>query len=303
MGAAYGYTKDDLYPFIRSLRATGFSGDVMLLVAEDKNGLYQWLQSEGVRLWRIYPLVGFLPEPWRRRLLSYRLNWVHRHFDAVCDAIGYNRATHRLVKALIAPLFHHIACARYCFYYRYLWTHRNHYDHILIADCRDVIFQTNPFLRAKGECLKCFLEGSKYSIQSEQWNAAWVEDIYGSRVLAQIGDDYVSCSGVTIGPTESLLGYLGYMIDEISRATVRINGCAGYDQGIHNYLIRSKTLKAVELCGNGEDLVLTMSGIDASEVNFVGGQIVGPGHEVIPIIHQYDRVSEIRDHLLRGILL
>lgn len=106
-------------------------------------------------------------------------------------------------------------------------------------------------------------------------------------MLNEIGDNYISCSGITFGDSQSVIEYIDKMLPLIDQ----LHGQNCRDQGIHNYLIYTNKLPKVRLVADDEGPVSTIS--IAKNKNKImlnkTGDVINGLSEVINIIHQYDR--------------
>jgi hypothetical protein len=124
------------------------------------------------------------------------------------------------------------------------------YTHVLVTDARDVTFQGDPFAHVEPDTVIFSLEAG-LRIREQVHNAAWVRQLAqdgssgrlprssepydGCKMLAAIGDEPISCSGVTLGTTSAMLAYLNDMSEMIDSVPVRLS--LGVDQGAHNVLV------------------------------------------------------------------
>ena len=86
-------------------------------------------------------------------------------------------------------------------------------SNILLADARDVIFQSNPFMYRrnewKGADIITFLESHPNKVISRcPFNSGWIEQCYGKKALQSVGRNVVSCSGTTMGTRNGILVYV-----------------------------------------------------------------------------------------------
>jgi len=86
---------------------------------------------------------------------------------------------------------------------------------ILVADFRDVFFQSNPFTYRTFEWappvaqLVVFQESHPNSVISRcTYNSMWIHLCYGVEALRLIGHNTVSCSGLTMGTRDAILAYV-----------------------------------------------------------------------------------------------
>lgn len=297
--AGTGYTWPQVEPFVRSLRATGSTANVRMLVGHLAPDHAAHLAAAGVQTQRVQPLLGALPPAWRRKLYSHRLRWLHRAYPKACDTLPAPRAARSRAAAWCGRLFHHIACARYFYYLAFLQAHAADYDRVMLTDVRDVWFQRDPFDWTSPAPLQFFLEHRAVTIGHHAGNALWVRQACGEAALERIAQERVSCSGITFGTTAGMLDYLAAMTDALTRATPRIAGHDGYDQGVHNHLVWSGAFPQAELLENGRGPVLTLHGVPEPELTAdAHGELVDDAGRVVPVLHQYDRHPKLRDALL-----
>ena len=257
------------------------------------------LLAAGVKLWSIHPLLSRLPLWWRRKFYSRRLGLLHRHYGPVCDRLPLPAVRRQLVKAWLGRPFLDIACSRYYFYLSYVHAHAARYDRAMLTDARDVIFQADPFAWEHTAPQEFFLEHRTETVASQWGNALWVRKAYGEAMLARIGHQRVSCSGVTFGTTAGMLAYLRAMTDELALTTPRISGFPGYDQGLHNRLIWTDTFPQARILENHTGPVLTMHGAPTEEfATDAAGRVYDREHRLVPVLHQYDRHESLAGPLL-----
>jgi hypothetical protein len=251
LGAAIGYGPEKVRVFVESLRASGFKGEVMILIAMQQFRLRNFLRRYGVRTKSI----------WHRR-----------------------------------SLFRSVNARRYQKYYKYLFARRHEFDHVMIADVRDVVFQSHPFAGMTDDKRHYFLECNSVEICNQAMNWRWVTALYGAKANV-IARRPISCSGITLGPTDAMLQYLGTMAAEIHKVHWRIYRRIGhgYDQGIHNMLIHTNPALAGVLEENNRHVAtMQLDGQQAYKLDDEG-RIRTAADRIIPICHQYDRFPEIRE--------
>src|SRR5215813_4708702 len=112
--------------------------------------------------------------------------------------------------------------------------------------------------------------------------------LYGARADV-IAHRTISCSGITLGPTNAMLRYLGRMAAEIEKMHWRIYRKIGhgYDQGIHNLLIHTDPELAGVLEQNNRHVAtMQLEPRQAYELDDYG-RIRTAADRIIPICHQY----------------
>lgn len=191
--------------------------------------------------------------------------------------------------------FRPVNARRYQIYYEYLLARRDHFDHVMITDVRDVIFQSHPFAGIADDKCHYFLEREDVKLAHEVANWRWLMGLYGASADV-IAHRTISCSGITLGPTQAMLRYLGRMTAEIDKMHWRIYRKIGhgYDQGIHNLLIHTEPeLAGVLEQNNGHVATMQLEPRQAYKLDDIGLIRTHSDH-IIPICHQYDRFPDIR---------
>lgn len=177
---------------------------------------------------------------------------------------------------------------RFFLYRDYLAKHGTGISQVLLADMRDVIFQSDPFI-VPHERGVSFAAEDQLIRGDQNWNAPWVRDIYGDDVLDQIGDNIVSCSGTTIGSLEAISQYLDLMCTEMTQRKVDLRfNC---DQGIHNYIVW-KLRPDFGKVDFEDRIVNTLYWTNLARVSVENEQVYVDG-VAPPVIHQYDRFENI----------
>jgi hypothetical protein len=289
LGAAVGYTWPQLQPFVHTLRAASPGADIVLLTGRVDDALRTQLRAAGVRSISVEPIARRLPPYLSRKRFNPRwLGWLHRGYPRVFSRLPAPwdlRAT-----AVVAAWFHHVACSRYFHYCRWLERHAADYDHVLLSDVRDVVFQADPFAAPPPrDRLWVFLEHAA-THGSDPGNDLWVDMGFGAEGREALRGRRVTCSGVTLGGVEAMRHYLAAMTWEMARRTDRLAGYSGVDQGVHNWLWWTGRLPEAEARENFAGPVLTMHGLPAERLRFDSDdRLVDPTGRVIPVLHQYDR--------------
>ncbi|SKA71598.1 hypothetical protein SAMN02745704_00171 [Paucidesulfovibrio gracilis DSM 16080] len=170
-----------------------------------------------------------------------------------------------------------------------------HLDQVLLTDVRDVIFQHDPFSFAWGPGLHAVLEHRAALLGKCPHNSRWVRDHLGAAALETIAHCPVSCSGTTLGDTQDVLDYLE-RLTSLLLPYEPARFMAGYDQGVHNYLIHGTTLPNLTLHDNSGP-VLTLATRPGEPLCNEAGEVLNDAGVPAHVVHQYDR----KPHLFRSI--
>lgn len=296
LAAAYGYGEAQLAHFLGSLKRSGFSGTIALIVREKQ--ARQFADSE---LFRGVDVV--VTPSWRPSVIS-----IYHKRAASAFWFPYGILTWLLLH-LLRPAgrrgeaLRHAAAARllhpfWCRHFDYLaYLKRGHFRNVMVVDTRDVVFQTNPSAAMENsDGLSVSIETRNYTIAEEYWNSRWIKAAYGSRGLAAVGSNPVSCAGVTWGDAQSMRTYL-----ELLTSTCLSFGPWALehapDQPVHNYLVWTGGLGAVTQMDSLESPVATLNATPVDDLTIDAGQLLNDDGTVVCVVHQYDRVDGLTERL------
>jgi hypothetical protein len=195
--------------------------------------------------------------------------------------------------------------------------HRHHnttYDLIILADTRDVIFQSDPFepirngfLQVKSQRLNTNGLGVLFAMEGGvgqmklikdcPYNSEWIKSCFGKAIYEELKYSGISCCGVIAGDTRSIMQYLD-LIAELIRPCW---GVGGADQSVHNYMLhylgRRRELPFpahMMINGNHSSVVATIGYTPRDQWQVDDGVVTINGFTPA-IIHQYDRFGELRE--------
>ena len=288
LGAIRDLQFRDIKPFFDSLEQTGFDGDVCFWASDLSPEIQNELTSRGVRLFPFNEIRVKIP--FRNR----RINLFRRAFPLMHALLRFRLTfqTEEESKEYLrdfAKKYFSVHSQRFFHFEEFLSDNLEAYEKVLITDVRDVVFQSNPFDDVLGNTVYCFLEDSRFTLRSEKWNSTWLKEIGGQKLLDELGDYPISCSGVTIGGATAVLNYLRVLNSNLLSNLHH----KGLEQGTHNVIIR-KGLIDCNVVENNRGPVLTMGLMRPSDIHFDdGGSIVNESGKKIAILHQFDRHPEI----------
>jgi hypothetical protein len=270
-------------PFVVSLKRTGYTGDVVIFVSRVSRDAARGLKQNGIRVIPFQLLTVRMRQPiallwpvWRRWLNS------NRDFEWKCG----------LARRVLSLVF-----LRFVLFHDFLIAEGEAYDHVMLTDCRDVIFQRDPFTLKPDRALWAFLEAESQTIGQCPFNRRMLQDCFGPAILAELSRERVSCSGVTIGDTHSMLAYLRVFVEH-SFTIQKMPMVSGNDQGLHNYLVYRGNLPGLRLLTNADGIVATLGAVPRAQIHTnTAGEVTTSDGRVFPIVHQYDRHHDLRDAL------
>ena len=166
---------------------------------------------------------------------------------------------------------------------------------ILLTDSRDVVFQTNIFKYVFKKPLNFFLESER--ILNDSRNIKWLKRTVGKDEFEKIKNNFISCSGTTLGNYNEILNYTSLMIKYLflfpykrpfRHIIIFKKVQTGFDQGIHNYLIHNDFFKNKECHKNNFSRICTTAYMKNFKFN-KKGQLINKKGKIYSLIHQYDR--------------
>ena len=293
LGAAARYRPDQVSVFVSSLKKSRFEGATTLIIDRPNARLRDYLVQNGIEVISVDLAPDGMLE-WMAKA-ARRLNRAHINLPSRMLKTGRAFVAKRLPSLYavnLVSLLHDIARSRYIHYLRYLDRNPGRFTHILLTDVRDVAFQADPFEGAPARCLWLFRENARQRLGREPFNRSWIETLYGARELEQIGANYITCSGTTLGSTDLIVSYLEQMTVEVIRLTPKYFGLGlgGGDQAIHNRLYRTGHFPEAELKNNYEGPVATLHYETPDEFRFDdAGRLLNFDGSPVALLHQYDR--------------
>lgn len=259
LGVIDNYGFDQLKKFVYSIRQTSFDGDIVFFTGPS-----------------ISPLTI-------RLLKKYRIQL--EFFPGVTTLPTGNIAGARFKLPQPVNYFNY----RHYLYYDFLQRNKGVYEKVLLADIRDVYFQDDPFSFEMGNALYCAIEGPRV-IRDCSYNGRWMKFIYGETVLEQLGGNRISCAGSTWGREAAMNDYLVRMLQEIEKLP---DAKTAIDQAIHNYLIYTNALPALEFLYNDGGVILTLSYEKNYRINDQGEVLVADDR-LVKMLHQFDRYPDLK---------
>lgn len=301
MGSATGYRFAQIAHFVRSLRGSGYAGDLVLLTHD--------LPSADAKAFDDYTVKVVPAEVTLRKQdddFAYRRfhgpKWskLHRNYPQLVDGLPVSRSGKAALKGRLNRIFHHIACSRYSYYLEYLKGPGRHYKKVIFADVRDAVFQDDPFKHLDSVELGFALEPRDYLYGSGTPDDSWLKQLYGEDAWRSLAGKRTSCCGTLFGQREALINYLEIMCEEMARLSTVIMGYHGFDQGAHNYLWHAGRFGSPTLFENFDGPVLTMGVAHAEDFRFDDqSQLINEDGSAISVLHQFDRHPAVEAALMK----
>ena len=180
---------------------------------------------------------------------------------------------------------------RYFVYSKYLEQIKGEY--ILLTDFRDVLFYKNiehynydPSVDIYG-----FLEGKTIK-DDQKFNTPWlklVEKITNKEFYDNICNEYIICSGTTLGKKNAINTYVEVMCEHLSK--IGKYHKVILDQGYHNYIFYTNLLNLnIKLLSNhNKECLVNTVGRKVEQFYDDDYNIVNKNNVIPYVVHQYDR--------------
>ncbi len=267
-------------PFFRSLRLSGFTGPVVVLVAEIPEDCRTLLRRYDTTVVDIeyngLPLsyLSLASKLWQSPKVIYR---------AYLKGGFWKKDSSRLL----------INCWRYFCARDYLGKLTRRPEFVLLADVRDVVFQSDPFTYPFKPGLSAASECTRGTIGGSRGNLKWLWEVAGWREMRRLSDRAPICSGTTMADDATMTAYLDLMTQHMRRCYLW-GLFDAIDQGLHNYFVHNRMIEPLHLCFNWKGPFLTLdSEIIRPESKNRDGYLCNSDGSVIPIVHQYDRIKDL----------
>ena len=197
----------------------------------------------------------------------------------------------------------HVVTSRFL-KYRDILIDNPQYTHILLADIRDVFFQSDPFANlTEDDYLYAFTEDPAVTIDIEKYHISMISRLFGAQELQKFAGKKIICSGTILGTNKKLsvwLDIFAQYLNDIQKSNPNICHEMLLDQVIANHIFYfQENGKASDVKDNG------------NIVGTIGHCITHPNHsgvmklendtiyldgKIPAIIHQYDRSPELFNH-------
>jgi len=298
LGSGTDYSAEQMRPFVSTLRETGFSGKVAIVVYDDQCvALRDLVKKFSLSLIPVSRTPKWLPRSIGRRIQNRnRMRYVHHMLAKALPCFCWQRSLLELFSKALHH-FYHISSGRYFLYFRYLNRQKEKFTYILLSDVRDVIFQSDPFRYtryAKSPGIYCFLDPT-VRLGDEPLNTRWTRNLFGDAYYQTRKGSRIFCSGTIIGDYDSMIDLLHQMCAVLIKALPRAVGQIGDDQAAYNHLIWENRLANAIFCENSENAVMTLKNAPTESLVFdCNGAVLNQDGSPAPVLHQYDFHSTLK---------
>jgi hypothetical protein len=279
LGLVAGMSLEQIKPFFLSLEKSGYCGDVCIFVQDLAPETLAFLRARRVNL--VPFKKSFLKPKWAR------LAGLGKPFLKPTQRQWFDE------QWLLTYL--HRQSARIVYFRSFLAECGRDYDHVMVADVRDILFQKDPFAFQIPDGLCVFMEDASQTIGTNFSNATWIRDGFGQAILNEIKDKPIICSGTIFGAPAAMLDYF----ERVIRLFFTSKTVKTIDQATCNVVIHTQPPTPLHFFDNDNGPVLTMAQMSPRQFRFnEQGFLINQTGKVFNTLHQYDRHPELIPKLL-----
>ena len=277
MTSIYGMNAEAIEPFFHSLRISGYADEIVVFAAsipEESRALLRKhkatvvdVENRGVPV--TYASLG--GKLCRAPVALYRAYWKYRR-DVSCLIVN---------------------CWRFFRFRDYLRLLPKLPEFVLLADVRDVVFQSDPFSFAFAPGLSAASEHCGSTIGQSRGNAKWLWEVGGLGQLRKHARATPICSGTIVADGSTMRDYLELMTEHLRRCYFW-GLFDAIDQGLHNYFVLNQMIEPLRVFENWQGPFLTLDSETVTpERKTREGYLCNRDGSLVPIVHQYDRVRDL----------
>jgi hypothetical protein len=186
-----------------------------------------------------------------------------------------------------------INCWRFFCFRDYLLQLQEKPEHILLADVRDVVFQSDPFSYPFPKGLSVASEQTRGTIGQSRGNTKWLIEAVGWREMRKLKKLTAICAGTTFADYATMMKYLEAMTTQLDRRFFYAL-FDSIDQGLHNYFVHNRLVTPLQIHTNWHGPFLTLDSETVLPKNKnAKGYLCNNDGTIIPIVHQYDRIKNL----------
>ena len=203
-GAIYDYEYADVEPWVVSLKQSGYTGKVALIVYRGSKDLIDRLQAQGIHV------ICFMKT------------------DKGCDC-AFDLDRRGIMSIRFLHMWHFLVSDSFL----------NDVTHVIATDVKDVIFQRNPVEILEDDKIVIGYEGFTYDV--EPWSKNNMKQAYGDEIFEMMKDKDIICAGVIAGGKNAISSLFNqiFILTEGSKYPDRVPGGGGPDQSALNIALVS----------------------------------------------------------------
>ncbi len=298
IGCSIGYHPEQIHRFLKSWRRHAADCPLHLIVGKQDVATMKVLNAYGAAFTAVPAPYGSHEGSFRKRLL-YKFIYSNRKIQPP----KFNKRQTTLSKLWMALLWalhwrlHSVSVSRNWSFVRLLEAQRRkgHHDmRVLLTDVRDVVFQDDPLRWEPFHDLMLAVEAHALRFDASErgadnCNNRWISTPYGQEVLNQLHGKQIICGGTVMGRLKPVLDLCHKLAWEAIARANRTDASLGWDQGFLNALFHLGAVPGATLCHNFEGPFLTAMFESFEEQTAL--PLKNRDGSVIPVLHQYDRIS------------
>jgi hypothetical protein len=285
IGAIQNLEYGVIVPWAKSLRDTGYDGDIVILynlAARQQRANEEGFSTKAFEEYRIRTIWYEGPNLDNSNFMWYRFFMIWQH----------------------------------------LWSHPDIYSNVLITDVSDVKFQTNPTGMLRDVFAgknKIMVSSENFTYENEPWSNRNMRDCYGVFHFNEKLREEIYCAGVIAGKAE-YISDLCKILYLVSKGGQQSTNGGGPDQAALNIILTSKpwldvtffsrpvlpnivhlgtSMPAIESGSGDIGYLYTRGQITPDQLKFasayqpklINGVWVTPDNEPYCVVHQYNRVK------------
>jgi hypothetical protein len=287
IGGASNYKWEDVRNWVKSIKATGFEGDIALVATNLDKATIERLDKENVQLY----LYGTMTEDGG---IEAPKNGIEPHVE------------------------------RFFYIWYYLRNIEEDYRFVVATDVRDVVFQRNPieFLEAsKLHSYVCASEGLTY--ENEPWGAANFSNTFGPFFFEQYKDKMIYNVGVLGGYGSAMKDLMMMIFQMCANRPLRVCDQAAWNFLLNLEPYSNETRRCIHLdafsvnLGTTEEAIKAGKGdighqymndptilekykkdyMDHQPVVDADGLVMNHKGEEFYVVHQYDRIPGLKEKI------
>ena len=299
--AAIGYKPQQVLAFTRSLEHIGFTGTVLMLIDRHDAELFEKAMPSLVELMpiqvekaeevmaRMPPALSALLRPDRSGVMApdFLFRALNLDFMWLSDFLA---------------AANHPSVGRYMHYAKAVFARKDRFDHVILCDSRDLIFQTDPSKELQDiNGVRFALENPFIRMIDEVTNTQWFTALYGEQAAQRHAGKRIACGGVQFGTMAGISVYLQKMFGEIVRLSYLTQRKFGFDQSMMNRLGWDGEIPDLTWGENLQHEIANLNGYTSDELEPLlhnGVLLRQDNGQPVMIVHQFDRVGRVGRPLL-----
>lgn len=275
----YQLSAEAVEPFFHSLRLSGYQDDIAVFVTGIPADCRALLLKYGVTV---------IDSEYRGLPMAYAN--LARRVGFALKAVGryYLNPKHWRREKDFHYLF--VNCWRFFCFQDYLARLPEAPRSVLLADVRDVVFQSNPFSSPFPPGLSAASECTRGTIGQSHGNKKWLWEAVGGREMRRLTGKTAVCAGTTLADHATMTKYLELMTSHFNRRFFWAL-FDSIDQGLHNYFVHNRLIAPLTIHTNWHGPFLTGdSEVVGPKNKNREGYLCNDDGSIIPVVHQYDRI-------------